>query len=272
MDFCDEHYVKLYTRDTPTRLMWPWQAVALHPNLLRKVNKAGVLELGTREPIRALAVTVGLPVEVVEPGLQALLDDGTVELNGGVLVVPKFFEAQEARKTRALVARDHREKQRDMARSKATKPHSGTVTSRDLALPRVTECDPPSPARPLPVPDPEKIAGDERPPKKAKPPKREEPAPDPRFTPLRDRLERENPGYRFDASEAKPLKNLLTAHGPDEVAERFRRAWERTGYPLVRSVLELQRHWNHFATDSPARDRQPTFAGTGPMRAEIGTL
>lgn len=154
MDFADEHYVKLYTRDTATRLMWPWQAIALHPNLLRKVDKAGILELGELEPLRSLAVVVGLPIDVVKPGLDALLEDGTVELSDGVLVVPRFVDGQEARKTRAVVARDHREKKRDLARAKRSGLLEHIVTSRDHAEPRVTSSDPPSPARPLPDPVP----------------------------------------------------------------------------------------------------------------------
>jgi hypothetical protein len=163
MDFSDEHYVKFYTRRTVTRELWPWQARALHPNLLLVVDKAGILDIGTRDPVRSVAVMVGMPADVVEPGFKALLDDGTIEFHDGKLVMPKFVEAQEAKKTKAAAMRDHREKKRDLARAKAAGLLPPTVTADDDALPDAIDCNPPaqpspaqtqSSARPRPLPDP----------------------------------------------------------------------------------------------------------------------
>lgn len=163
MDFSDEHYVKFYTRRTVTRELWPWQARALHPNLLLVVDKAGILDIGTRDPVRSVAVMVGLPEELVDVGMKTLLADGTIELVGGKLVMPKFVEAQEAKKTKSAAMRDHRERKRDLARAKAAGLLEGTVTDGDDLLLNATDCNPPAqpspsqtPARPrpLPVPDP----------------------------------------------------------------------------------------------------------------------
>lgn len=256
MDWSDEHYVKLYTRRTPTRQLWPWQARALHPNLLLVLDKSGVLDVGTRDPVRSVAVMVDLPADVVKPGLDAMLEDGTLELNEGRLVMPKFIDAQEARKTRALIARDHREKQRDIARRKRSKTLEHTVTSRDLALPRVTASDPPSPARPLPVPDPEILAGADAPPKRAKPPKPEKP-PDPRHQPLIEALTatfeaKRGAKYPFDGGREAREVTLLLASGLDPPA--IVAAWER--------ALEAQ--FPPCATLAKFRMRLPEFVGAGP--------
>jgi hypothetical protein len=163
VDFSDEHYIKLFTRDTPTTLMWPWQTVALWPNLLRRLDKAGVLDLGTRDTMRRLAVTVRLPVEVVEAGLPTLLDDGSVELIDGRLVAPKFLDAQESRKTDAAKARDYRGRKRDMARAKSTVLLDPAVTECHQPSPSATLSDPP--ALPVPCPSPARTyVRDEQPP------------------------------------------------------------------------------------------------------------
>jgi hypothetical protein len=47
MRWPDESYVKLYTRDTPTWRAMAWQARALLPLLMRKVDKAGLMECGS---------------------------------------------------------------------------------------------------------------------------------------------------------------------------------------------------------------------------------
>jgi hypothetical protein len=150
MDWADEQYVKLYVRPTATRQLWPWQAKALHPNLLMVLDKAGILDVGTQHTVRNIALLVGLPIDVVKPGLDALIEDGTIELNGGKVVMPKFVEAQEARKTEAAKARDYRMRRRDKERSKPTDSQDPTVTARHRASPDVTARHPPA----LPCPTP----------------------------------------------------------------------------------------------------------------------
>lgn len=152
MDFADEHYVKLFTRDTVTWRSWPWQARALLPLLMRKVDNAGFFDVGKREPARSLAIMVELPLEVVAPGLDALLEDGTAELVDGRLLLPNFVDAQESKKTDKAKARDYRNRKKDHARAKASKTQEGTVTARHQASPLVTAGDPP--ALPCPSPSP----------------------------------------------------------------------------------------------------------------------
>lgn len=153
MDWADEHYVKLFTRDTVTWRSWPWQARALLPLLMRKVDAAGFFDVGTRDPARSVAIMVELPIEVVTPGLEALLADGTAEMVGGKLLLPKFVDAQESKKTNRAAAREYREKKKALARSNASNPQDSTVIARHEPSPVVTERHPsalpcPSPALP----------------------------------------------------------------------------------------------------------------------------
>jgi hypothetical protein len=112
----DERYVRVYTRDTITWNMLPWQSRTLWPLILRKVDRAGLLDLG-RHGARGLAVTVGIPVEHVDPGLKGLIDDEYLEIRGTLLVVPNFIEAQEAPSSDAQRKRESRERAREIARA-----------------------------------------------------------------------------------------------------------------------------------------------------------
>lgn len=116
MNWADEHYVKLFTRDTVTWRSWPWQARALFPLLMRAVDGAGMLNVGSRELGRSVALMVDLPADVALPGVEALLADGTLELVNGNLIIGKFLEAQESRKTNAQSKVEQREKAKAVAR------------------------------------------------------------------------------------------------------------------------------------------------------------
>ncbi len=81
---------------------------------------------------------------------------------------------------------------------------------------------------------------------------------DPRHAPLVADLVAIAPGYAFDGRDARAVTELLAKGDPPEVATRWRRARQRDGYPLVRTLSELNTHWNHFATDSPTKAGAPT--------------
>lgn len=118
MRWCDERYVKLYSRDTPTWLAMRWEARALLPLLLRKLDNAGLMELGPLAR-NGVARMVDLPWEVVGPGLDDLERLGVIAWRGNTLEAPNFIEAQEARKTDAQRKRDQRSRDRDHARAQA---------------------------------------------------------------------------------------------------------------------------------------------------------
>jgi hypothetical protein len=105
--------------------MLPWQARALFPLLLRKVDRAGILQLG-KHGSKGLAHIVGMPVEVVDAGLAGLLEDGAVVMHGDTIVIRNYIEAQEAASSDAQRKRDSRERQRE------------AVTKRDSRSQNVT--------------------------------------------------------------------------------------------------------------------------------------
>lgn len=131
----DERYVRLYTKDTPSWRMLPWEGRCVLVMLLRAVDRAGVLDLGEDGP-EALPVTLMLPEPVCEVGLTALLKRGTVVLNGTCLVIPNFMAAQDTPQSDRARQRAHRER----ARADALRPER-SVTNRDVSDRTPPHCD-----------------------------------------------------------------------------------------------------------------------------------
>jgi hypothetical protein len=122
MDFENARWVKLYCQDTGTWLRLGWQGRTLALHLLRAVNASGVLSDLGDEPELILAELLRLPVEVVSPGIAALLRTETITLANGVLVWRKFVEAQKSRKSEAQRKAEYRAKHR----ADAIKAQGGT--------------------------------------------------------------------------------------------------------------------------------------------------
>lgn len=247
MDWSDEHYVKLYTRDTATWLLLPWQSRALLMMVMRKLDKAGVLDLG-RDVERALAAVVMCPIKFVRDGLPALLKEGTLKLVDGRLIAPKFLDAQETRKTHVQSSREHREKKKALALRQVLEL---PTPPRDGACQSVTSGDPPSPA--LPVPSPLKDLSRKKP--RERLPKREKP-PDPRHAETVKALYERYPQHFFlgvnAGKDAKAVERLLTLGDTPEIVARVGRALSRNDFPRTRTLSELVSNWPHFATDSPS--------------------
>jgi len=156
MNFSDERYVRVYTRDTESWLMLSWQAQALFLLVLRKVDRAGVLQ--TRFQARGVAKFVNMPVDVVASALEELLGDGCVQECDSGYVIPNFITAQEAVQSDRFRQRESRARRRAAAlgtdaeeaaeSQNVTKCHTGTrgVTSGharsddERASQNVTEC------------------------------------------------------------------------------------------------------------------------------------
>lgn len=111
LDWGNERYVRLYTRDTPDWIMLPWQSRALFPLLLRRVDRRGGIDIG-KHGTKALAISVGLPAEVTEDGLRGLIADGCITLDGNRLTIRNFVPAQESKASGAQRVREHREKKK----------------------------------------------------------------------------------------------------------------------------------------------------------------
>lgn len=110
MNFADEFWVKVYTRDTTTWKLLPWQARTLLLHMFRKVDRSrGAIDVGD-DGIAGLAAMVDLPLEeVVEPGLEHLLKRGVATFDGVSYVLPRFIEAQTTPSSDKLRAKKHRQ-------------------------------------------------------------------------------------------------------------------------------------------------------------------
>lgn len=135
MNFADEAYIRLYLRDTINWKMLNWQAKCVWPLLARKLDRAGVLDLGefSGELARVVSALIEIPEEIVVEGLAALAKQKTIVLNGQYLVAPNFIEAQEATqndKTRKAEWRArHRDKSLAIARGLLPPPIENPPTA-----------------------------------------------------------------------------------------------------------------------------------------------
>lgn len=115
MRFEDEQYVRVYRRDTTTWLMMNWQGRCILPLILRKLDRAGLLDL-EGDGYDALAAHIQVPVEVVEEGIKSILRRGTLVLReDGLLMAPRFIEAQEAKQSDKARQKASRDRARDLA-------------------------------------------------------------------------------------------------------------------------------------------------------------
>ena len=127
MNWPDEHWVKLYTRDTAAWMMLSFEAQALFVLLLRKVDRAGVLELDPQHVNGSIAAVLGHAHrhEQIGSALAELVKDGCVGITNGRLVIRNFLEAQSARMSDRLRASEMRARRRDAI---------ATVTNRDAPI------------------------------------------------------------------------------------------------------------------------------------------
>lgn len=164
MDWSNERYVRIYTRDTGDWLALSFDAQSLFMHLCRKVDRAGVLELG-KQGKKTVAVVLSQVAlwDRLAPALEELLLDGCMELRGDVLVIPNFVPAQEAPQSDRLRQAESRARRREMAQSGAIVTRraslelnpNGADTNRDRSVTRghsasrgVTPSDPSVPSVP----------------------------------------------------------------------------------------------------------------------------
>lgn len=130
MNFSDERYVRLYSRDTTTWKRLGWEGQCTLCQILRRLDRSGVLEIEDVSPAAAVSLHTGGPIAFIAAGVAKLLELGVMEHVGTSLVFPKFIEAQEAATSDKQRQKESRERRRSQARS---------VTSQN-----VTECHTPS--------------------------------------------------------------------------------------------------------------------------------
>jgi hypothetical protein len=132
MDFSNEPYVRVYTRNTTTWRRLEWQGQCVMMQLLRVVDRAGVLDIEDMTPAEAVTLHTGVPPDVAEPGMARLLELGVCAHNGSAILFPRYLDAQESTKSDRQRQRESREKRR----AAAAEP---SVTKRDTQSQNVTE-------------------------------------------------------------------------------------------------------------------------------------
>lgn len=121
MNFEDESYVRLYTRKTLTSKRLGWQGRTVLWHLLCEADRAGIIEVGEGDLVEALTdLLVDVPEEVISTAIPRLESQGVTRRHGNKLLIVRFIEAQEAKRSDAARAREYRDRRR-----------AGLVTLRD---------------------------------------------------------------------------------------------------------------------------------------------
>lgn len=267
MDWANERYVRLYTRDTVTWKLWRWQSRALFPLIMRAVDRAGVLDLGGAGE-RGLAAVIDCPLEFVQEGLEDLVGSGTVEISEARLVIPNFLEAQEAVQSDAQRQRDSRERRRARALNEVSEQtaESRAVTECHTESQGVTGCHSSLPSQ-TSLPGTEGAAGDPSPEpgkKKSKP----------RIHPDRQALidavhrryeERYGEKPHWGGKEREIANRLVKRHGLSKCLERLDRLYtsppDWADGPF--DIASLESLWNKLP-----QGRAPPSNSRGHARAE----
>lgn len=233
MDWSNERYVRVYTRDTPEWALLSWEARGFFCLLLRAVDRAGVLSMG-KSGHKALAALLRVPLEVVDRAMPELLEDGCIQVHGETVVIPNYIDAQEATQSDKQRQQECRAKRRDLAMREsvtlrdtpsrgATEPSRGVTPQPEPSQP--VTCGHSVPCRAVPsVPD---LAGASRPAGGQAPPRPEEhvlPAP---TSGLGDnQLLGSEQGELLDVSAEPPQKRERKPPKPSRQQDIFRRMQE----------------------------------------------
>jgi hypothetical protein len=138
MDWPNEPYVRVYTRDTDDDLALSWEARALWDRLMRKFDRSGFIE--TKRGARGLAAIALQPLPVVERVLPELLADGRLVAVEGGFVAPNYVDAQTASKSDRLRQQEARDRRRSQKLDRPITNRDATVTKRDENIASVTLC------------------------------------------------------------------------------------------------------------------------------------
>ena len=116
MNWGNERWVKLYTRDSPSWCLLSWKARGLMCLLMRAVDRDGVIDLGESEPgdhrdaMAALAALLRMPVDDLREPLGELAASRAVTAVTSRVTLPKFREAQDTPTSDAERQRKSRER------------------------------------------------------------------------------------------------------------------------------------------------------------------
>lgn len=145
MDWSNEPYVRMYTRETADDFELSWEALALWRALLCKFDRSGLME--ARNGWTSVARATRIPIDVAERAGAELIADGRVRLVKAGILAPNFVAAQTASKSDKVRQRESRDKRRERAvsmqdiesaQTSATVSHA--VTQSHAASQNVTLC------------------------------------------------------------------------------------------------------------------------------------
>lgn len=145
MDWSNEPYVRMYTRETADDFELSWEALALWRALLCKFDRSGLME--ARNGWTSVARATRIPIDVAERAGAELIADGRVRLVKAGVFAPNFVAAQTASKSDKVRQRESRDKRRERAvsmqdiesaQTSATVSHA--VTQSHTASQNVTLC------------------------------------------------------------------------------------------------------------------------------------
>ncbi len=246
MEWGDERYVRLYTRNTGTWVAIGWEGRFVLMSLLRQVDRAGVLSVTTGEEAETIAAMILAPLEVVKSGLERLIARKVVVAGDDQLRWPTFMSAQEARSSDKVRQQKSREA-RALGESL-----SQNVTFGHTSHTAVTNVTPSLAVPSLAVPSREKTV-------RAKKPR----AVVPRETDFlkADFLLVTGKEYKFQgAKDGVAFAELRKTEAMGEIRIRWIRGLRATGWHHVASVAQLLSKWNDLAVDPPATAKQSSFA------------
>lgn len=127
MDWSNEPYVRVYTRETDDDLALSWDALSVWRAMLLRFDRSGMIE--TRRGARGLAAVLRAPSEVVERSLPELLEDGRIVQTDRGFMAPNFIEAQEATKSDRLRQKESRDRRRARNLDQPVTKSDASVTS-----------------------------------------------------------------------------------------------------------------------------------------------
>jgi hypothetical protein len=121
VDWSNERYVRIYTRDTKTWKLLGWEGQAVLCLLARRFDRSGILDDVRSGEDVALMIGGGFPEEIASIGLYRILKHDVMVLTAGGLLWPKFMDAQESSKSNTQRQREFRDKRRAEAKLKVLK-------------------------------------------------------------------------------------------------------------------------------------------------------
>jgi hypothetical protein len=222
VDWANERYVRVYVRDTIGTKRLSWEARCLFWELLRKVDRAGVLDLSGFEPADGLSVALDVPEDVAGRCLAEWSRDGRAAVEDGRIVVRSMIPAQETAQSDRARARESRERRAACAESQPVTPchaPSRAVTASHAPSQSVTLSSLNSPDSPS-VPS---------------------------------RSEREAPEAPTPAAPAHTPRARRKAGVP--IPEDFAPGKAHADFARVHNI-DLQLEWQKFKCDAEAEDRR----------------